>query len=222
MPPAVLTINSRNYGAWSLRGWLLCRFAGLDFDIEVVDASDPSSRAELLLLSPSFLVPALRHKGLSIWDTLAIAEYLNELCPSKGLYPADPGLRALCRSVAGEAHSGFANLRSAMPMNLKGLHRDFPMWSGARPDVDRVEAVWECCLQQSGGPFLFGRSPTVADAMYAPECTRFVTYHVKLGAVASDYVDAMMSLPEMKEWMAEAEREPDDALVFDSEFEAEF
>jgi glutathione S-transferase len=222
MASAVLTINSRNYGAWSLRGWLLCRFAGLDFDIEVVDASDPASRAELLLLSPSFLVPALRHEGLTIWDTLAIAEYLNEVFPSRNLYPPDPALRALCRSVAGEVHSGFANLRSAMPMNLKGFHRDFPMWSGARPDIDRVGAAWECCLERSGGPFLFGSSPTVADAMYAPECTRFLTYQVKLGALAADYVDTMMSLPEMKEWVAEAEREPDDALEFDFEFEAEF
>src|SRR6516165_434550 len=111
MSAAVLTINSRNYGAWSLRGWLLCRFAGLDFSVEVIDGADPDSRAELLLLSPSFLVPALRHNGLTIWDTLAIAEYLHEELPSKGMYPKDPARRALCRSVTGEVHSGFANLR---------------------------------------------------------------------------------------------------------------
>src|SRR5271154_6046001 len=116
MSRAVLTINSRKYGAWSLRGWLLCRFAGLDFQVEVVDAADPGSRAELLLLSPSFLVPALHLEGLTVWDTLAIAEYLNELFPRSWLYPKDRAHRALARSAAGEVHSGFANLRSALPM----------------------------------------------------------------------------------------------------------
>lgn len=218
MLAAVLTINSRNYGAWSLRGWLLCRFAGLEFEVAVVDASDPESRAELLLLSPSFLVPALRHEGLVIWDTLAIAEYLNEKYPGRELYPKSPELRALCRSVAGEVHSGFANLRSALPMNLKGAHVDFPMWEGVRPDIDRLERIWAMCLDKSGGPLLFGSAPTVADAMYAPECTRFVTYGVKLGAAASEYVTAMMSLPQMQEWFKEAQSEPDVSLELDFEF----
>lgn len=218
MSAAVLTINSRRYGAWSLRGWLLCRFAGLDFEVEVVDSDDPSSRAELLLLSPSFLVPALRHDGLTIWDTLAIAEYLNELFPSQGLYPSDPAERALCRSVAGEVHSGFANLRSALPMNLSASRPGFALWTGARPDIDRIEVVWGRCLDVSGGPLLFGASPTMADAMYAPECTRLMTYDVKLGAAAAGYVDIVMSLPEMQEWVADAQLEPDDVDELDFEF----
>lgn len=218
MQAAVLTINSRNYGAWSLRGWLLCRFAGLKFDVSVVDASDPESQAELLLLSPSFLVPALRHDGLVIWDTLAIAEYLNEKYPKSGLYPKAPEMRALCRSVVGEVHSGFANLRSALPMNLKGTHGDFPVWEGVRPDIDRLDTVWRTCLEKSGGPLLFGSSPTVADAMYAPECTRFVTYGVKVGDAAMDYVSTMMALPEMKEWAREAQSEAAESLELDFEF----
>jgi glutathione S-transferase len=215
---AVLTINSRKYGAWSLRGWLLCRFAELDFDVEVVDAADADSRAELLLLSPSFLVPALRHDGLTIWDTLAIAEYLNELLPSRELYPSDRAQRALCRSAAGEVHSGFANLRSALPMNLTASHPGFAVWAGARRDIDRIEVVWGRCLDSSGGPFLFGGSPGICDAMYAPECTRFVTYDVKLGAVAADYVDTVMSLPDMREWTNEAQLEADEVGELDFEF----
>jgi glutathione S-transferase len=218
MSRAVLTINSRKYGAWSLRGWLLCRFAGLDFEVEVVDAADPGSRAELLVLSPSFLVPALRHEGLTVWDTLAIAEYLNELFPSRWLYPEDGGQRALARSVAGEVHSGFANLRSALPMNLRASHPGSPVWMGARPDIDRIETVWGRCIDVSGGPFLFGRSPTIPDAMYAPECTRFATYDVNLGALAAGYVDVMMSLPEMKEWSAEAQLESDEVGELELEF----
>jgi glutathione S-transferase len=215
---AVLTINSRNYGAWSLRGWLLCRFAGLDFVVEAVDSQDPGVRAELLLLSPSFLVPRLKHGELVVWDTLAMAEYLHELAPDRGLFPEDQAARARCRSVSGEVHSGFANLRSALPMNIKARHPDFPLWTGARADVDRIEAIWEECLYRSNGPFLFGTSPTVADAMFAPVCTRVRTYDVKLGAVASAYTQTMLALPELVEWTAEAEREQDDVEELEMEF----
>src|ERR1700693_4954373 len=106
MTGTFLTISSKNYSSWSLRGWLLCRMAGLDFEEEVVPADDPGNRAELLLLSPSILVPCLTHKGASVWDTLAIAEYLNELYPDAGMYPKERIARAHCRSISGEIHSG--------------------------------------------------------------------------------------------------------------------
>lgn len=218
MTQAVLTINSRNYGAWSLRGWLLCRFAGLDFVVEVVDSQDPGVRAELLLLSPSFLVPRLAHGHLVVWDTLALAEYLHELAPDRGLFPEDQAARARCRSVSGEVHSGFANLRSALPMNIKSRHPEFPVWSGAQADIDRVETIWNDCLAASDGPFLFGSTPTVADAMFAPICTRIRTYDVKLGGIAASYREAILSLPEMVEWTAEAERELDDVEELEMEF----
>ena len=145
MSQAVLTINSRNYGAWSLRGWLLCKFAGLDFTVEEVDSTDPATRAELLLLSPSFLVPQLRHDELVIWDTLAIGEYLQESL-DRSLLPDEPKSRAWCRSVSGEVHSGFANLRSALPMNVRVHHPRFPVWGGAQADIDRIETLWSECL----------------------------------------------------------------------------
>ncbi|HEY5019487.1 MAG TPA: glutathione S-transferase, partial [Steroidobacteraceae bacterium] len=122
MAKAALTIASKNYGSWSLRGWLLCNLAGLDFDEQPVGSDDPSTRAELLLLSPSFLVPCLTHDGIKIWDTLAIAEYLNEILPDAGLLSEALAARAHCRSVSGEMHSGFSNMRSALPMNLKAHH----------------------------------------------------------------------------------------------------
>ena len=121
MARATLTISSKNYSSWSMRGWLLCRMAGLEFDEIVISSNDPSTRAELLLLSPSFLVPCLRHEGATVWDTLAIAEYLWELTPDTGLFPKDRLARAHCRAVSGEMHSGFANLRSALPMNSTGI-----------------------------------------------------------------------------------------------------
>lgn len=125
MGTLMLTINSRNYGAWSLRGWLLCTFAGIDFTVEALQADDPSSRAELLLLSSSFLVPSLTDGDVHVWDTMAIAEYLHELRPDAGLFPADAAARATCRSICGEIHAGFADLRAAMPMNLKASYDDF-------------------------------------------------------------------------------------------------
>jgi glutathione S-transferase len=215
---AILTINSRNYGAWSLRGWLLCRFAGLDFSVEVIDSQDPGARAELLLLSPSFLVPRLQHDDLTVWDTLAMGEYLHELLPDMGLLPADRVARATCRSVSGEIHSGFANLRSALPMNIKAHHPDFPVWAGAQADIDRIESIWNECLGASGGPYLFGETRTLADAMFAPVCTRMVTYDVKLGAVAADYRDAVLAMPEMVEWTEAARAEPDDVEELEMEF----
>ena len=137
MAKAVLTLSSRNYSSWSLRGWLLCRLAGLEIEEQRVSIDDPDNRAELLLLSPSVLVPRLTHDGASVWDTLAIAEYLNERFPKAKMYPADRIARAHCRSISGEIHSGFANLRSALPMNLRARHKNFRIFTGAKPDIER-------------------------------------------------------------------------------------
>src|SRR2546423_9911761 len=178
MTEATLSINSRNYGSWSLRGFLLCRMAGLDVAVEMSGLDDPSTRAELLLLSPSFLVPCLTHDGVAIWDTLAIAEYPHELTPAAGLLPPDRAARARCRSVSGEMHSGFSSLRSALPMNIKARHPKFKVWAGAQADIDRIVAIWRECLSIHQGKYLFGDAPPMADAMYAPEATRFLTYDV--------------------------------------------
>jgi len=218
MARATLTINSRNYGSWSLRGWLLCKMAGLDFDEFVVSSDDPATRAELLLLAPSFLVPCLDHDGIKIWDTLAIAEYLAELKPDAGLLPKERAARARCRSVSGEMHSGFANLRSALPMNLKSHYPGFKVWGGAQADVDRITTIWHECFALYGGPFLFGRKPCMADAMYAPVVTRFLTYHVRLDHACAEYCQTIMALPAMEEWVAAAQAEPEDVLELDVEF----
>jgi len=218
MAEATLSINSRNYGSWSLRGWLLCQMAGLDCEVQMSGIDDASSRAELLLLSPSFLVPCLAHDGNKVWDTLAIAEYLNELKPGAGLLPEARGARAHCRSICGEMHSGFSNLRSALPMNLRAHYPAFKVWAGVQADIDRVVAIWRECLAKYGGPFLFGANPTTADAMYAPVCTRFITYDVKLDPVCAAYCDAVMGLPEMQEWVAAAKAEHEEVLELDVEF----
>ncbi len=215
---STLTITSKNYSSWSLRGWLLTRFAGLPFDENVLPPDDPSTRAEILLLSSSILVPCLTHNGIRVWDTLAIAEYLNEVCPEAQLLPADAKVRAHCRAVSGEMHSGFSALRSSLPMNLRGSFPKFKIWSRAQADIDRIHAIWRDCLETYGGPFLFGKQRTVADAMYAPVCTRFVTYDVKLDPICRAYCDLMLAQPEMKEWAKAALSEPADIDELDVEF----
>lgn len=217
MSETTLTISSKNYSSWSLRGWLLCRMAGLDFSERTLPIDDPSTRAELLLLSPSFLVPCLRHEGATVWDTLAIAEYLNEIRPAAGLMPADRVARAHCRAVCGEMHSGFTNLRAGLPMNLKAHHPGFKIWAGAQADIDRVLAIWRECLTAYKGPFLFGEL-TMADAMYAPVCARFRTYDVKLDAQCAAYRDRILTLPLVREWVSAAKAEPDEVEELDAEF----
>ena len=218
MGQARLTISSKNYSSWSLRGWLLCRMAGLELIEERVDIDAPETRQELLLLSPSVLVPRLVHDGVTVWDTLAIAEYVNEIAPGAGLLPADRIARAHCRSVSGEMHSGFHNLRSALPMNLKTRHRKFKIFSGARPDVERVRTIWSECLEKYGGPYLFGATPTVADAMYAPVCTRFRTYAVELDPQLEAYCETVFAWPLVQEWMEGALAEPEEIIELEVEF----
>jgi glutathione S-transferase len=217
MSAAVLTIASKNYGSWSLRGWLLCRLAGLEFEERTLPADHPDIRAELLLLSPSFQVPCLEHEGVKVWDTLAIAEYLAEIRPKARLLPSDAKARAHCRSISGEMHSGFANMRAAMPMNIKARHPGFKIFAGARPDVERIAAIWRECLDLYGGPFLFGK-PSVADAMYAPATTRFATYDVHLDRHCDGYCRTINAWPLMQEWTKAALAEPDDLEELDVEF----
>lgn len=217
MPKATLTISSKNYSSWSLRGWLLCKLAGLGFEEAAVSLDDPSTRAELLLLSPSFLVPCLTHDGVRVWDTLAIGGYLNETFPRAGMLPEERVARAHCRAICGEMHSGFYNLRSALPMNLKAHHPGFKVWAGAQADIDRVTSIWRECLDAYGGPHLFG-SLTMADAMYAPVCTRFLTYDVKLDPKSAAYCRSIMAWPAMAEWIAAALAEPAELEELDVEF----
>jgi glutathione S-transferase len=185
---------------------LLARLSGIEFEVVRVRPDDTAARAELLLLSPSILVPCLTHEGMRIWDTLAIGEYLNEIAPHAGLLPAERAARARCRSVCGEMHSGFAALRSALPMNVKARYLRFKVWSRAQADIDRIAELWRECLATYGGPFLFGRF-SMADAMYAPVVTRLRTYSVPLDPVCNAYADAVMAWPDMAQWIADAQAE---------------
>ncbi len=218
MNKTVLTISSKNYGAWALRGWLMAKLAGLEFTEHIISADDPAIKAEMLLLSSSMLVPSLQHNGVTVWDTLAIGEYLNEIKPKAQLLPADIKTRAHCRAICGEMHSGFASMRGALPMNIKAHFPNFKVWSRAQADIDRVIEIWRECLSTYGGPYLFGKQPTVADAMYAPVVTRFLTYDVALDKACAAYAKHIMELPAMKAWAAAAKAEPEEIDELDAEF----
>ena len=218
MTVATLTISSKNYSSWSLRGWLLCMMAGLEVEERMLSVDDPSARAELLLLSPSFLVPCLTHGEVKVWDTLAIAAYLDEMAPKAGLVPIDAKARAHCRAVCGEMHSGFANLRSALPMNLKAHYPDFKVWVGAQADIDRVTEIWRDCLATYGGPYLFGASLSMADAMYAPVCMRFLSYDVTLDPDSAAYCATIADWPALQAWIEAAKTEPEEMEELDAEF----
>lgn len=218
MAKTTLTISSKNYSSWSLRGWLMVKLAGIPFSEVPVATDNIDARAELLLLSPSILVPCLNHGNAKVWDTLAIGEYLNEIAPKAGLLPTNAVHRAHCRSICGEMHSGFSALRASLPMNIKAHFKNFKVWSKAQLDMDRVFFIWRDCLSTYKGPYLFGKKPTLADAMFAPVVMRFKTYGIALDPVCERYCDQILSMPEIKEWMAAAIAEPDDIEELEVEF----
>ncbi len=218
MSKATLFISSKNYSSWSLRGFLLARMASLDFETEAVSADDPSLRAELLMQTSSIRIPYLVHDDVTIWDTLAIAEYLNELHPAARMLPADRIARARCRSISGEMHSGFSALRESLPMNLRMFRPNFTLWSAVRADIDRVVEIWRECLGTWKGPWLFGEQRTIADAMFAPVVTRFRTYDVKMDPVCDRFCQEILAWPDMREWFASAQREPEQIEELDIEF----
>jgi glutathione S-transferase len=218
MAEATLLISSKNYSSWSLRGFLLARLSGLNFEERAVDPHDPSIKAELLMQSSSILVPCLLHDGIKVWDTLAIAEYLNELRPKAQMLPKDRAARAHCRAIAGEMHSGFSALRASLPMNLRAVRHGFTVWSAAQADINRITEIWRECLANWKGPWLFGARASIADAMYAPVVTRFLTYDVHVDAVCRAYCDHIMAWPDMHEWVTSAEDEPEEIEELEVEF----
>jgi glutathione S-transferase len=218
MEGATLLISSKNYSSWSLRGFLLTRMSGLRFEEKVVSSDDPANRKELLMQSSSIRVPMLMHGDVTIWDTLAIAEYLNETFPKAQMLPKDRVARASCRSIAGEMHSGFVAMREALPMNLRLFRPGFTVWSAVQADIDRITEIWRDCLTTWKGPWLFGEHASIADAMYAPVVTRFRSYDIPQDDLCERYCRHIMGWKPMAEWFATAQKEPEQIDELDIEF----
>lgn len=201
-----LFIANKNYSSWSLRPWLLLRHYGVAFDEVRLLLDTPDFAEQVGRWSPSHRVPVLHDGDRVVWDSLAICEYASERWLDGRGWPADMGLRAMARSAAAEMHSGFAALRSQMPMNVRRQPR-LPHWDArADADIARVQALWHDLQTRSGqrGPYLCGAQFGIVDAMYAPVCVRFRGYGVALDATASHYLEAIFAMPAMQEWEAAA------------------
>ncbi len=209
MTELTLLMGNKAYSSWSLRPWLALKQAGLPFGEIVVPLRQPDTAARILAHSPSGRLPCLLDGDRTVWDSLAICEYVAELAPAAGLWPADPHARAVARSVSAEMHSGFTALRYSMSMDLKRDRSGEGMTPETAADIARIEALWADTRARFGsaGPFLFGAF-TIADAMYAPVVTRFATYGVAVGAESRAYMDAVLALPAMQDWTADARAEP--------------
>lgn len=208
MVPMTLVIANRNYSSWSLRAWLTMRMAGLTFEEVVIPLNGPDSRKLIREHSPTGLLPVLRHGDVSIWESLAICEYVAETVPGARLWPETVQARAEARSISAEMHAGFQALRASLPMNVRADRPGVTMDPEAQADIDRVQAIWRGCRRKYGtvGPFLFGRF-SIADAMYAPVVSRFATYRVTMDALSREYAGTMQNLPAMREWSEAAAAE---------------
>jgi glutathione S-transferase len=210
MTDITLYIGNKNYSSWSLRGWLILKESGLAFDEVLIPLHELDTRSELLRVSSSGQVPVLRHGTLTVWDSLAIGEYLAELCPEKRLWPQDPVSRAQARSVAAEMHSGFAALRRHLPMNIRSSFPDRGVTPEVQGEINRITSLWREQRRKAAegdGPFLFGHF-TIADAMFAPVVSRFRTYKIELDELCQSYADTVWALPSYQEWQAAAGHEP--------------
>ena len=201
-----LVIGNKAYSSWSLRPWLVMKHAGVAFDEVRIPLYQDGHRARIGQYSPAGKVPVLVDGGNSIWDSLAICEYLAERHPEQRLWPADGATRAYARSISAEMHSGFAALRENMSMNVRRLFPGIGMTPQVKDDIARIEVIWNEGLRRYGGPFLCGGF-SIADAMYAPVVTRFKTYTVALSAPARRYADTLLALPAMLAWYASAHAE---------------
>lgn len=207
-----IVVGNKNYSSWSLRGWLAMKQVDQPFEETVVPLDQADTRQEILRHSPSGKVPTLLHEGRTIWDSLAICEYLAELFPEAGLWPEDRQARAHARSVSSEMHAGFADLRKTLPMNIRRRPAAFPIGDSVRAEIQRICAIWRECRRNAAERdgdegFLFGRY-SIADMMYAPVVWRFHSYGVDLPDSCAAYAELMRGLPAMKDWARAAGDEP--------------
>lgn len=222
-----LYIGNKNYSSWSMRPWVLLTQAGIPFDEVMVrfDSLEAGSTFKNTIgrINPVGKVPVLVDDGFAVWDTLAIAEYLAERFPKHRLWPADPKARARARSVCAEMHSGFSALRSHCGMNIEAslpeigriVWRDQP---GVRADLSRIETIWTELLAEHGGPMLFGAF-SIADAYFAPVCSRIRTYALPVSPAVQAYVDRVHALPGVQAWVQQALAEHD-FVDFDEPYRA--
>jgi glutathione S-transferase len=201
----LLVIGNKRYSSWSLRPWVLMKHFEIPFDEKLIPLDQPQTREEILRYSPSAKVPALIDGDITVWESLAIAEYLHEKFPDRGLWPQDRKARAQARSISHEMHGGFTLMRAHLSHDIQKKLANFD-YSPAQADIDRVVQIWKQALRISKGPFLFGAF-CIADAMYAPVVNRFVSYGVAVDGDTKAYIDNLRSLPAHRAWIDAALQE---------------
>jgi glutathione S-transferase len=205
-----LVIANKNYSSWSLRAWMAMRELDIPFEEKLIPLDLPQTRKNIARHSGAGRLPVLHHGEVTVWESLAILEYLAELYPAKAMWPKSRPARAMARAVANEMHAGFLPLRNACPMNLRRAHKpleaDLP--ENVRADVARIETLWNSCRTAHGGrgPFLFGKF-TIADAIYAPVASRFETYAIPVSRASRDYMEALFATRSFRDWKDAALRE---------------
>jgi glutathione S-transferase len=216
MSQFTLVIGNKNYSSWSMRPWLVLKHFNIPFKEMYIPLYQDGTKEALWKWSPSGLVPALRSGDFAVWDSLAICEYLQELFPEHAMWPQDANARAVARSISAEMHSGFAALRRSMPMNCRLTFPGKGMNDESAADIERITNLWRECRETygTGGQMLFGEF-TIADAMFAPIALRLRTYAVQLDEVCEAYVTALLSLPEVEEWIADAQAEEEVIEAFE-------
>lgn len=209
MMPYRLIIGDKNLSSWSLRAWLLLAQFDLPFEAVTINLDQPDTRDRILAYSPAGRVPILQARAETIWDSLAITEFIAERHPDLPIWPADAALRAQARAMVAEMHAGFANLRDELPFNCQPRVPLPALSAAAKAEVARITDIWrEARRTQQGhsgfqGDFLFGPF-SAADAMFAPVAVRFDRYSVPLDDTCQAYVETLLQLPAMAAWMAEA------------------
>ena len=214
MADFTLVLGNKNYSSWSLRGWLMAKAAGIDFEEIVVPLDRPETAAAIRRHSPSGRVPVVvDSRGFAVWESLAIAEYLNELKPEALLWPDSAAARAHARAISAEMHAGFIDLRTNMPMNIRASYPGRGLTPAVRADIERITGLWRDCRKRFAGAspkddgFLFGTFGA-ADAMFAPVVMRLRTYGVSLESDSETYCTCTVNHPFMKEWIDAAKHEP--------------
>jgi len=207
MDKITLYIANKNYSSWSLRPWIALTAAGVPFEEVLIPFDFPAGNPKFKEISPTGRVPALHHGAVRVWESLSIIEYVAELFPEKGLWPADPADRAVARSVSMEMLSGFRTLRNACPMNMRRPKGKIDLPAGIGEDVARIKTIWEDLRAKSGGPFLFGQSFTAADAMFAPVVNRFDVYDLVTDTETRSYMEAVKAHPAWIAWQDAALQE---------------
>jgi glutathione S-transferase len=207
--PLTLILANKAYSSWSLRPWLLLAQLKIPFEEVVIAMDQPETRANMLKYAPTGKCPSLRDGAITVWESLAIIEYIAEAFPEKNVWPDDKAARAHARALSSEMHAGFSALRQACPTNFRRPVRAIALSDEVRADVARIEAAWAHARTTfgKGGDFLLGRF-SAADAMFAPVVNRFHIYDVPVSPHTRDYMNAIMDLPMWKAWIAAAHAEP--------------